>query len=289
MKTLHTPLHGLILPIVLVAFAVIAAPAVHGQVVVQWGQSTNIVTNFVSVNLNTDVLNAATPRNPTIGGSSGYYDGGSPAGISAVFYGATFANTNTSPSATSRLQIPNNVTISSQTSDNLVFDFGTLTVSSHTVAGVAFWQKSDGFLNGFNTNTLAFSDINNLTLRTSVNAARAEQQLRVVIRDGADYYVSNHLGALSSGWTNFGLANISSWSNYNPTTDIVAIGSAATPVLGDVTGIGYLFTDVNSDLSTVNFRVSEFNVTAVPEPSTVALLLGGVCALAIAGRFKRRS
>lgn len=249
-------------------------------VVVQWGSDDDIVTGFFNGNRDSISVDLSSTINPT-SGSQGYYQGDlTPTGRSAVFYGTVYNSTD----GNSRLQIPNSITPNPLTFDG---SNGTDTTAGRTFAGTAIWQKSDGFLTG--SDTITWSDIDTIKWDTNVNASTSRGETRFVVRNGAsDFYVSNDLGVFTSASAGTATkSDATSWFDYDPTTDITNIGSAATPTLTDITAIGYLFTKVD-DFTSISNRTSEFSVTtAIPEPNTFALLSGVLALSAVVIRRRR--
>lgn len=239
--------------------------------VVQWGSDDDIVDGFTIVNRNSISASTTTPFSPS-GGTNDYYGGESltPSGRSAVFYGSLY---NAEASQSRYRVFP-------AAPDPLNFQFNG-TANDHTHAGLIFWQQADGFLNGFDSATLDYSDVE-FDLTVVVATARDEQSVHLIVREGAStFYASNRLGNLLSGVdATFTEADVTSWSAYDPTSDIVTIGAAATPTLSDVTAIGYLFTSFDSDRTLTDIRMNEFVVTAVPELGSFGLI-GGIFVLSM--------
>jgi hypothetical protein len=247
--------------LILAATLLATTLAAQASIVVKWGADNDIVNAFVSLNRNAVALNVVTANSPTTGN---YYQGHSdPSDRSAKFYNTVYNSTD----GNSRLQIPNSITPNPLTFDG---SNGTDTSAGRTFAGLTLWQKSDGFLSN---GTLSWSDIDTIVWNSNVNGATSRGETRFVVRNGAsDFYISNNLGIFTSAST--GIADkddVTAWFSYTPTTSILAIGSAATPTLDDITAIGYYFVKVDN-FTSISHRTSEFTVMAVPEPSTYALI-----------------
>lgn len=179
---LHTPNRISVRPVAL-AFAVITAllcfiPHAHTAVVVQWGGDPDIVTSFVNINLNSDSASLATKISPNTGGANGYYAGGNPADRSTTFFGSLYNG----DTGFSRLQMPDTTPVS------LNMDWSSN--GSNPIAGLYFWQKGvdNSFLSG--TNTITSHGLN-LTLVGNVNGAINNGEVRFVLRQDADFYISN--------------------------------------------------------------------------------------------------
>ncbi|MCC5840379.1 MAG: PEP-CTERM sorting domain-containing protein [Opitutales bacterium] len=249
-----------------------ASTFLSAQIVVQWGGDNDIVTSSVfGSNVYSSAVDLGTPFSLPISpapGSGGYYNGGNPADRSAIFYGTV----NNTSGGTSRRVVYNNAGL-----DNLGLDFSDTSGEGNTatIGGALIWQKSDGFLTNA---TVDFSQVT-FTIDAFVNASTAHGDVRLIVRNGAsDFYVSNPL--FNSLWGvapfNAGVADeslLTSWSVYDPTTDIFAIGAGATPTLDDITAIGFVYSRTADNTTFANFRLNEFTV-AIPEPSTYAAIFG---------------
>ena len=271
---------------VLVLFAVGA----NGQVAVQWGPGADIVTGLRTAPASSGsqdslTLNLANPASPT---GADYYAGNpNPTDRSAKFY-ATVKDT---AGTNAYIQLANNYDPNGGGAyDALRISTDAGAATAHSAWGVIVWQKSDGFLNGFNANTVDFSNVT-LSLAGNNNSNDGTVETRIVVRQGAsDFYISNSLGAFaagSNGWTTFTHAGIASWSAYDPVADISVIGAAATPTLNNVTAVGFYYSRTGSSLRYFNTSVREFTMTVIPEPASAGLLLVGVAA-AVAARRRRR-
>ncbi len=248
---------------ILTCLATCATSAAFASTVtlVQWGEDNDIVNAFVSVNRNNVALNVVTPNNPTTGN---YYAGeANPSDRSAIFYNTVYNSTD----GNSRLQIPNSITPNPLTFDG---SNGSDTSAGRTFAGLTLWQQSDGFLTA---GTYSWADIETITWNSNVNASTSRGETRFVVRNGAsDFYISNDLGVFdgeSAGVA--GKGDVSGWFSYTPTTSILTIGTPATPTLDNITAIGYMFYK-QDNFTSISHRTSEFSVTAIPEPGTLALV-----------------
>ncbi|MEX0326274.1 MAG: PEP-CTERM sorting domain-containing protein [Puniceicoccaceae bacterium] len=127
--------------------------------------------------------------------------------------------------------------------------------------------------------TVNFSDLQSFTLAAARTTGTGQNAIaHAVIRVGSSYYVADTpANNVSSAYGDISLA-LTSWNTYDPASSLSAIGSSATLNGTDqVDAVGYLlFRNVLSTNTGGNtrFGVGKFEVVAVPEPSTYALLAG---------------
>ncbi len=156
---------------------------------------------------------------------------------------------------------------------------------SGAYAFLVLWKQED-FLNGLDTGQVDFgaSDTVTLNLVTYANFNPG----RLVLRQGSSYYISDELfnSVTSFEETPTELA----WNNYDPTgwsendaTTLTTIGSAASIVsdgkISNITEVGFLFSNTGLSNNAARIQNFEVNMTAIPEPGSVALSLGGVVLL----------
>lgn len=250
---------------------------------VQWGIGTDIVTGaYFGPNINSTALNLTTPKTDPLGG--GYYRGDPDRSInrsdSVNVYAAAWTNSaNAGAEAHFRVLPANFAAWHPAIYDTMILNT-TSGGGGHSAGGIAFWQKSDGFINGFSAETLNFAD---LRIRAVVaNNSEGFGNLKsnhLVVRQGADFYVSNDVGGALANMTMFTTLNdienlVTTWYVYNPVADASLIGTVANPILNDITGIGILNLVDSIPDQFYSFMVAEFSVTVIPEPSTYALLFG---------------
>lgn len=147
--------------------------------------------------------------------------------------------------------------------------------------------QTNGFtLNSSSSFTLGASRVGGQTLTDATNGTG----LRWVLQSGTNFYISalNNSAAaqFGLGYTNLASGDLTglSWFNYNPATSISAIGSTASlnfeTLVFDSAGVLYKAARVTSS-GNIEMQYGQFLVdaTAVPEPSTVALLASSLAAL----------
>lgn len=149
-------------------------------------------------------------------------------------------------------------------------------------AFLAYWKAADFLVE---PGTAAIIDSSS-TMRIAFDSLSSTNlQARLVLETAAGFYITQFAVAAinSTQGINQTVSNIDglAWLNYDPSSDIIALGSAATPDLTDVVGVGFQLRALDG----LNFRtrVGEFevNATVVPEPTTAAALIfaGGLFAL----------
>ena len=252
----------------------------HAATIVQWGTANDIVTAqtaFVS-GFNSSTINTSTPSNPTVGSS--YYP--SATGRNPVFYSAAYNNESASAFNTPRMRVQNDLSTLNN-NDALEFSSNTVTATS-TSTVLTLWTKTGStFQNGFDTSNATLESMS-LTGRAGSSSGAT---VRFVIQLGSDYYISDNLGSLASTQTTFSIASPGSttWFSYSPTTDTATIGaSASLSDFSDLNAVGF-FWQRSANGTSHNVAFSNFNATAVPEPTTWALLAGTLTTLMI---FRRR-
>jgi hypothetical protein len=185
-----------------------------------------------------------------------------------------------------------NVSSSSQ----LEMTFGSVTAATgatSTNVGALFLVNKSSFLNGLNlASNVSFSATDLL----SINVARFDAgvatngAIRFVIQDGTNYYVSQ-TNRTTTGTFSLSNPNAALWAAYDPATNMNFNSGAtfAAHTFSNVLAVGVLYDNDNytgTGASTL-MRMTNFEVTAIPEPSGIALALFGAGALALARR--RRS
>jgi hypothetical protein len=158
---------------------------------------------------------------------------------------------------------------------------------------VTLFTKPD-FINGGSGATVTINGTSSLSLTVNAfNTLPAASTLRFVIQDGSQYYVSNSTATLTSGagstFTLSGAALTSeTWAAYNPSSSDLRLPTTgfSPHSFTDITSVGLAW-DVNNTAlgETWNLTISDFEFNAVPEPSTLLLLAGGLTSLMA---FRRR-
>jgi len=259
--------------------------ALNAALMVDWGG------NYVSSNApfsNPD--NGATP--PVAVTQYGGFSGGSPlllspsngySGTSSIFYGQIIRTSGTATFTST----PSGTLGGTRVTDASSTDQLALKLDSSNASALFLWKQTN-FLNGLNTGILDLGA--GSTVSTTVDTFAIGVAGRAVVKSAGSYYISSAIFS-GTGTSSLDLTTLS-WSTYDPATSISSIGSSfglvSGGVIGDVTEIGF-FTGVNGGTNAVRLSSVEFNFSpaAVPEPSSYALLAGGVSAFFVLRRKKR--
>jgi hypothetical protein len=142
-----------------------------------------------------------------------------------------------------------------------------------SISGMIFFQKS-GFLNGFESGSLALSELD-ASFNISDHAATSTT-FRFSVQNGTNWYLSESAYTTNGNGT-FSQEDLGSiqWGSWDPTgapinsapTSFDTLGSSLT----DVQSFGFYF-NLERDTTTPRFRVDSYTVTAIPEPGTLALV-----------------
>ncbi|MCC5836049.1 MAG: hypothetical protein JJU20_15080 [Opitutales bacterium] len=247
--------------------------------VVEWGPSSSIVNGpFWGDNdgSSANVLNLSTPYSSFIWGSLEYYDG-NPSRIdrSVNFYSSVWTSSDANDADASVRVYAGDEAIPWWPSpiDAIVLHSNADSGVPHDTAAIVLWQKQDGFINGFDLETLAFDDLS-IAMSLGYNSAQDGIDFStnhlVVRQGGSDFYVSNNIGSTLENMTTYTrIEDVGSlateWFEYDPTSDIAAVGAPASPVLDDITAIGVLNRSEDMPLAGFEFYVAEMLVEAEPQ------------------------
>lgn len=234
--------------------------SLHAQVVVvSWGPATDIVTTNTNLTFNKDsvVVNFSQFSSPT---SVNYYP--NDAGKTPDFYGASKGfNQDGDFNVTWRIN-------ENASGDSIWSSISNSGATQTDVHQIAIWTI-DEFINAGSATEVSL-----------VSMAAVKQQntgnhvTRFVVRLGAtDFYVSEIVTGNSPSLPD---PTTVDWFSYDPTTNFTSIGALASLAPADfqtMTAAGvYLHNSVGGAFN--QSRLMSFEVMAVPEPGTYALLLG---------------
>lgn len=272
----------------LLTIATLSGGSANAALLVNWGGdyvSANV--NFArSTANNAFAYPSGTGRSKVVAWneSTALSPSASYSGVSSTFYGGYFAShdgtVTNAPNITTSARITN-----SGTTDQIFLRLQTPADTSKTAASVGAgvaWLKSD-FLNN-STATITFDTTSslNITLQTLTSGA----DLRWMVKDGAQWYVSNTAHTTSGSKSLSGASLLAeTWLAYNPGSSLLEpSGTYASHNFTDITAVGYFgWMDISGTaLTTSDIVVTAFSANAIPEPYSA--LLGGLGLLALLRR-----
>ncbi len=244
--------------------------------VVRWDGTDNPVSANQSLTAgNNSTSVSSSYANPTQG--SNYYPNYLTQNATPFFYAAGYRIYQGEQRALNTYRITN-----SGSDDYLDFRASEAGAGSAYAHGIVLWRQSD-----FLGSTAA--GLHGMTMETGSNSAYDRGRFVVQLAND-NYYVSEQVGQNNRAPNSFTDPTTISWFNYDPMTDFSAIGSAATLSASDFQGFkaaGVYFYTTRSGLDTNAYaQLYNFSVTAIPEPGTVGLALGGLALIAIRRRIR---
>lgn len=205
---------------------------------------------------------------------------------STAFYGAYNGEVNTGELNPGINMFKNNGTLALTANQG----DGGVTSYSATAESLVLWDKDD-FLGG-SAQTLAFDTSSDT--KVSINFLRLDGSARLVVRDGATYYMSEVVKNGKNTYTYDGSADGPlEWALYDPTAssgagfNIVPSSGYSEMTFSDVTAIGF-YTDVANTDAPARMTIADggltFDLAIVPEPSAYALFIGLISLVYVARR-----
>lgn len=252
---------------VILAAVLMAAFMVQADILVQWGTDAGVATtDIVTANQNfrSRPNTYTTVTNQPV---ANYYPN----------------STGRSPAFSAAASVNNFNGLAEQASSGDRLTMYASVAAGATFRGMVMWQSAD-YLIG--TSNFAVSNVV-LDINQRSNASSANQEIRVVIQQGLNYYVSGAQSFNATMATKTFNLTVETWYNFTPFVfGVETIGTAATVSLTDVEAIGYYFTVQNGGAAAANTgaQVQFFSVngSVIPEPATIGMLgLGGFVTLLV--------
>lgn len=249
---------------VLAAALFFAPSAFASDTIVAWGPSSNYVgghTSGVGLSSGAVAFSDTVSRNPTIGNYPNSQSSG-------TFYGGA-ASTNASGLTVWRVS-------NGASGANDAITFAGQLGTGDTATALYVWKKED-FLASYDIRS-AQATAFTTTLQHTGAGATLTGSARWVVKVADAYYVSAAFSTTTAAvqYTLSDPASVS-WFSLNPATSLTAVGAQwATPDFSDISGVGIWWQlAATAPVTLAAGNVSEFVVTAIPEPSSAAFLVGG--------------
>jgi len=246
--------------------------------VVRWDGTDNPVSGNQGLTAgNNSTVVSSDYANPAQGAS--YYPNYETQGATPFFYAAGYRIYNGEQKALNIYRVTN-----ATGNDEISFQTNEAGGVNAYVHAIVLWRKDD-FLGS------TAGGLDGMTISMASNATSPRARFVVQLDNGA-YYASAAFGSGTGGGVGAFSGGFASttWYNYDPTTDFSVIGSEATLAAADFENFkaaGFYTYTVRSGVDRyAQSNILNFTVTAIPEPGTVGLALGGLALMAI--RRRRR-
>lgn len=253
------------------ASAILTTSDTLAVLTVDYTASASAVTNGTGLSSGAVPYSLVTPRSPSVGQNS--YGGTNP-----TFYGGV------STTGTGTI----NQFLFESSDSSMRFRLNVVT-SGDSAAGLFLWKQSD-FLNAQSVGSVGLDGTSSFSLNSRRFGSNLTTGVRFVFQEGSNFYISDLVGPVPAAYGPLALLAPSSanWFNYNPASSIGTIGSAATPTFSgiDVLGVYFSISSTATGNATIAFTDFQVNATAVPEPSTTALVIA-VFAILVIGLRRR--
>jgi hypothetical protein len=135
---------------------------------------------------------------------------------------------------------------------------------------ICLWKKAD-FLNGMNAAAVGIHSISSFSVKAEV-CGMGKASVRFVVQTGGGFFVSEPF-QFSKNLENartFSNPGGAQWYSYDPESDLMKIGGAATPDLSDITAVGVFFEASTSGTAAVSVVFRSFQVAGAD-----GVVLGG--------------
>ena len=224
---------------------------------------------------------------------------------SAVFYGgivARYGNTRTKPFQQATIEDERDVSKITSVAYMTEWDTGweePVIDDLVTYDAVFVWQK-DGFLNGGDVAAVSFDETSLLSmqLRRNFDLWRGDGEMRWVVRDGEQFYMSEDQLIKTSKWGldyNSVVPTETLWAPYDPVGPIDIdfeqhAASFAPYVFTDVTAVGFYHERDTPSNDSDHMKLYDFRVEGtltIPSPATAWLAWGTTVGWLLGGRAVR--
>jgi hypothetical protein len=146
--------------------------------------------------------------------------------------------------------------------------------NNSTLSGLIYFTKS-GFLNGYDSGSLGLSTVEEINWTLADQSVADSTSLRMAVLNGSQWYLSSAQSTSNAaGTTTFEDLGSVTWATWDPTGFPLDAApgsfSVASSSLTDIQAFGMYFSTTRTTQTRLN--ISGFEVIAIPEPGTLALV-----------------